>query len=240
MPSVGRVVKERMVEELATRVGESHVLVTSVSRLSAAEADALRQKLRSSRARLIMMKRRLGLRTLERLNLAALGSLLEGTVGFVVTAGEATPIAKELIDFSKAHENQLQVRGGWVDGQLLDSTQVEALAQLPPKPMLLADVIATLESPLAGLIFTIEQVVGDMIWVVEQRAGQAPAQAAAMAAAPISPEPPPPAATSQSRGAGEQAAANEPPTPASGASPAQEGPAAPTTETQTPQEGTQA
>lgn len=192
MASVGRMVKERMVEELATRVGEqSNILVTTVKRLSAAEADALRQKLRGSRARLVVVNRRMGLRTLERLKLADLGRLLEGTVGLVVTTDEATPIAKQLVEFVKAHEDQLKVRGGWVDGQLLDSTRIEALAQLPPKPMLLAEVVGTLESPLAGLIFTIEQLVGDMIWVVERQAEQRAAQPAPSAETPKPEEPTP-------------------------------------------------
>ena len=50
MPNVGRMVKESSVEELSTQLAEQpNFFVTAVNRLSAPEADTLRQKLYASR-----------------------------------------------------------------------------------------------------------------------------------------------------------------------------------------------
>ena len=178
MANVGRMLKESMVEELAKQLSERpNVFVTGVSRLTASDANALRAKLHGARARLVMVKRRIGQRTLERLSLSGISGLLEGSVAFVLTAEDGLPIAKELVEFTKAHENQLAVRGAWIDGQLLDGGRVKALAELPPRPTLLAQVVGTVELPLAHLIGTIEQLIGEVAWALEQiatKAGTAP------------------------------------------------------------------
>lgn len=184
MAKVGRMVKEGMAEEFAKELGEQPTFfVTRVNRLTATGADDLRRKLHGSRARLVMVKRRISLRTLERLNLDGIAELLTGSVGFVLTSEEAPPVAKQLVDFVSAHEDQLEVRGAVVDGQVLDRTRVEALAKLPPKSVLLAWIVGVIESPLADVIWTIEQLIGDLAWTLEQASAKPTARAEGLAAA---------------------------------------------------------
>ena len=223
MANVGRIVKESMVEELSGELAERpNFFVTAVTRLPASEADALRQKLYASQARLVMVKRRLGRRTMERLNIAGLADLLEGSVGLVLPEGEEVLLtAKLIVEFLKTHEGQLLVRGAVIDGQLLDKSRVEQIASLPPKPVLLAQIIATIESPIADVIFTLERLLGDLIWLAEQAAAQKPSEPAAACESPaVSAQPP-----------------AEPPTPSPSAPDAKPA-TSETPETPTTQEGT--
>src|SRR3989338_4968975 len=179
MANVGRLVKETAVKELSDRLSQRpDFLVASVDRLTAGEADSLRQKLFASQARLVIIKRSLGKRMLDQKNLAAVTELFQGSVGIVLPGEEIPPAAKILVDFIKTREEKLAVRGGFIDGILLDKTRVEQLASLPPKPMLLAQVVATIESPLADVIFTLERLLGDVMWAAEQAAAQKPAESA--------------------------------------------------------------
>lgn len=188
MASVGRAVKASMIETLGEHMTERpNLFVTTVNRLSAPEADQLRQKLHASKARLVMIKRRLGQRAVEPLKMAGLRELLEGSIGFVLGGGEALPLAKLLVDFQKTHEEHLVIRGALIDGQLLDQRHVEQLAALPPKPALLTQVVFTIESPLADVIFTIERLIGDLMWNVEQIAAAKPAAAPPAESAAASP-----------------------------------------------------
>ena len=109
------------------------------------------------------------------MNITGLQELLKGSVGLVLAGGDVLPIAKLIVEFRKSHEEQVAVKGAVIDGQLLDPSTVEALANLPPKPVLLAQVVATIESPLADLIFTVERLIGDLAWTVEQLAEKKPA-----------------------------------------------------------------
>ena len=208
-------VKETGVQEVSARLSEHpNFFVAAVNRLPAVEADAFRLKLFASRARLLMVKRKLGQRALEPLKISGLADLLEGSVGLVLSGDDPLSVARIIIEFRKTHEEQLIVRGAVIDGQLLDHARVEQLAQLPPKPILLAQVVATLESPIADVIFTLERLIGDIAWTLEQAAAAKPpeAQQAAAPAAQAAPETPATPTAPPAAPAGESAA---PPTPPS-------------------------
>ena len=184
MASVGRMVKESMVEELSTELSKyPDFFVTTVNRLPASEADLFRRKLSVSQARLVVIKRRLGRRAIESLKLSGLAELLEGSVGLVLPGEDVLPIAKLIVEFIRTHEEQVAVRGAVIDGQVLDKSRVEQLANLPPKPVLLAQVVVTIESPLADVIFTLERLIGDVAWLAEQVAAKKPATEAGTPAA---------------------------------------------------------
>jgi len=211
MPKVGRLVKESAVKQLSERLAQRpEFLVTAVNRLSSLEADSLRQKLFTSQAHLIMVKQTLGKRVMDQLNLSAVTELFEGSVGLILPGEEILPAAKIVVDFIKTHEEQIAVRGAFIDGALFDKAHVVQLANLPPKPVLLAQVVATIESPIADVIFTLERLISDLIWAADQAAEKkpappAPVEAKAPEAAPqAAPETPKPAtepgAPAESRG----------------------------------------
>lgn len=175
MAKVGRMVKEVGVEEVAAQLLEQpNFFVTTVNRLKAPDTDLLRQKLHASKARLVMIKRRLGQRATLGLQMPGLADRLQGSVGFVIASDDVLQVAKTLIEFRKSREEQLFVRGALIEGQLLDEARVEELAKLPPKPVLLAHVVAMIESPIADVVFTLEQLIGEIAWTIEQLSEQKP------------------------------------------------------------------
>ena len=202
MAKVGRLVKESIAQELGTTLTERpNFFVTTVTRLTATDADTFRQKLHISKARLLLVKQRVGKRVITPLNIAGLPELLEGSVGLVLAGEDIPSAAKILMEFRKTHEDQLVIRGGVVDGRLLDRTRVQELADLPPKPVLLALVVATLESPIADVIFTIERLIGDLAWLAEQAATTKPAESIPEPAAGQQPPPPEPSQPSPAQAA---------------------------------------
>jgi large subunit ribosomal protein L10 len=177
MAKIGRLVKECSIEEISARLAQRpNFFVTTINRLPVVETDVFRRKLFTVNSSLLMVKRRLGQRAIEPLRIAGLTDLLEGSVGFILAGDDILLTAKHLVEFRKAHEEQLLVRGAVIDGQLLSQEVVEQLAQLPPRPILLAQVVATLEAPIADLALTIERLLGETIWVTEQLAVKTPAE----------------------------------------------------------------
>lgn len=175
MANIGRMVKESIIEELSLHLSERpNVFVASLEKLPASDADMFRRQLHRSQARVVLVKRRLGRLAVQRLELPGVTELLDGSVALVLSTGDVLPTAKALVEFAKSHEAQLALRGAVIDGQLLDRQRVEQLAALPSRPVLLAQVVWTIESPLADVIWTIERLVGDLAWVLEQAAARAP------------------------------------------------------------------
>ena len=166
-------VKDLMVRELDAALGErASFLVTSIDRLEASEADGLRKQLHGVQARLLMVKRTLALREFSSRKLDYADDFVAGSVAFVIPGEDIVPAAKLLVDFAKANENKLTVRGGWVEGQVLTGKRVEELANLPPKPQLIAQLIGSLEAPITQLVFSVEAVLNEVAWVLEEAAKQ--------------------------------------------------------------------
>ena len=176
MAKVGQYVKESLVKELSEQLtARPNFLVASLTRLNAADTDSLRKKLFNSHARLVMIKRKLGQRAVAQFKLADLSKVFEGSIGVIVAESDVLSVAKEVVAFAKGREERIVVRGGLVDGLVLDKKAVEHLASLPSKPQLLAEVLGTIEAPLADVIFTIERLIGDLAWVAEQASAKTPA-----------------------------------------------------------------
>lgn len=184
MAKVGRIVKESMIKIAEGRIeqADGSFYVTSVNRLSSGKSNELRQKLKGQNARLQIVKRRIGKRVLDSLNIDGLGALAdapEGSVGLVIPQDDAIPVAKDLVDFIKNNEDTLVIRGGVLDGKLISDKDVKAVAELPSREQLLAQVILTVEAPIAQFISLTEQLIGDVIWAAEQAAQKKPAEPAA-------------------------------------------------------------
>ena len=76
-----------------------------------------------------------------------------GPNGYVLSYGDAAAVAKAIRDFSKEKGNEaLVVKGAILGGKLLTKEQVFALADLPSREQLLAQVVGTIAGPLRGLV----------------------------------------------------------------------------------------
>lgn len=169
MAKAGRLAKELMVQELTSTLSDRpNFFITSSQGLEASQSDEVRKQLRRLQATALTVKRRLGRRGLSAVQLASAAALLERSTTFVFPSDDVVPIAKIIVDFSKANDEKLVIRGGWVDGQLLDAVRVHALAQLPPKPQLVAQLIGALESPMSDLVYSIDGVLRELTRVLEE------------------------------------------------------------------------
>ena len=176
MPKVGRQVKESMVQELTSALKERPVFfVASVGPLQAGDADTLRKRLSGVQARLLMMKRTLGLQGIRALKLDQTEGLFDGSVTLVLPGEDIIPAAKLLFDFAKEAQDKLTVRGGFIDGELFDQQRLKELADLPSKPVLIAQLIGVIESPISDVIMTLEAAISELAWVIEEASKKKPA-----------------------------------------------------------------
>jgi large subunit ribosomal protein L10 len=72
---------------------------------------------------------------------------------------------KALIDFAKTNKN-LKIKGGYFGGRAFDVKEVEALSELPPRDVLIAQVIGAVAAPLSNLVGVIEALYADPIRVI--------------------------------------------------------------------------
>ena len=96
-----------------------------------------------------VIKNTLARRVIAEGDLKPLGKLLEGPNAWAVHKTDEVAAAKVLSDFAKDHQN-LKIRGGFVDGRVISIDEVKALAKLPSRDVLLAQVLAGMQGPMVG------------------------------------------------------------------------------------------
>ncbi|MEI6101084.1 MAG: 50S ribosomal protein L10, partial [Eubacteriales bacterium] len=70
--------------------------------------------------------------------------------------------AKALLDFAKSSK-KLVVKGGYFGGKAMTAAEVDTLSKLPPRDVLISQVIGTIAAPLSNLVSTIEAIYAEPI-----------------------------------------------------------------------------
>jgi large subunit ribosomal protein L10 len=147
--------KVAVVAEVRTRLTEaSAALLTEYRGLDVAHMADLLRSLREAGGEYKVYKNTLVRFAVRDLGLEGLEGLLTGPTAIAFVDGDAAAVAKALREFAKANP-QLTVKGGVLGDNLLDAGQVEALAALPSREVLLGRVAGALAAPLqqfAGLL----------------------------------------------------------------------------------------
>lgn len=95
-------------------------------------------------------------------------------VSFAFTDPAST--AKALSDATKGIEF-IKVKGGFMDGQVLNADQVKALANMPPLPVVRAQLLGVLQAPAGKLVRTIAEPARGLAAVIKAFSEKAPAAA---------------------------------------------------------------
>ena len=172
--SLNRNEKAAVVTEVAAQAAAAQTLALAEYRgLTVAHMDALRKQAREQGVYLHVLKNTLARRAVagtpfEVVSEAMVGPLIYGF------SEDAVAAAKVIADFAKTND-KLVVKGGAYAGKALDEAGVKALASIPSREVLIAQVAGLLKSP-------IQRMAGVLAAVAEQRGGgEAPAEAPAAA-----------------------------------------------------------
>jgi large subunit ribosomal protein L10 len=142
--------------ELVNRIREDlsaadAVWVVDYRGLTVKQAENLRAHIREQGAALKVYKNSFTQRALAELELPSLGEVLEGPSAFVFVSGDPVASAKTLKTFAKENEN-LKVKGGLLNKEVVTADQIKAIADLPSREELIARLIGSIRSPLAGIV----------------------------------------------------------------------------------------
>ena len=160
--------KEQLVAQLNENLKSSSAsFLVSVQGMPVSDIQRLKRKLHESNSKFKVAKVRL-------IKLAAkdvpgaqnFDSYLKNQLAIVFAGGEPTSTAKILYDFSK--DTVMNLVAGCFESKLLEKNQVEFMATLPPKEMLLAQLVCVLNSPLAGLVSVLNNVLVKPVLVLKQ------------------------------------------------------------------------
>jgi large subunit ribosomal protein L10 len=152
--------KVEVVDEVQTRLTASTGSIVSEYRgLTVAEMADLRHALAAVGGDYKIFKNTLVRRAIDGGEYQPLAEYLSGPSALTFVEGDISAVAKALRDFSRANPH-LVIKGGLADGSLLSTSDLAALADLPPREVLLARFAGALAAPLqtmAGLLKALPQ-----------------------------------------------------------------------------------
>jgi len=145
--------KAQVIEEVAGRLRESNaVFAVDYRGISVPQAAELRTALRAADSTFAIVKNTLAERAADEVGAEGLKELLSGPTAMTFVRGDAAAAAKALRDFRRGTGGTLlEFKGGWMDGTALTPEDVDAIAQLPPKEVLIGRLVGMIASPLTGL-----------------------------------------------------------------------------------------
>jgi large subunit ribosomal protein L10 len=203
--------KAAVVEELAGEIRSSDaVFAVDYRGISVAQAADLRARLRESGTRFRIVKNSLTERAADEAGASALKDLLTGPTALAFVTGDAALAAKALNDAARAMHT-LEFKGGLMDGGALSAADVVAIARLPAREVLHAQLVGTIAAPITGLVRTLNALIAGLAIQLKAIADQGLVGQGAPAPAPAEPD------VSAETPAGATAEAEEPadePTPA--------------------------
>ncbi|HEY0971260.1 MAG TPA: 50S ribosomal protein L10 [Gemmatimonadales bacterium] len=140
--------KEQLVNELSEKFrSASAVYYTDFSGLNVKRMTELRRRFRRAGVEYVVIKNTLALRAVNESGLT--GERLRGPTGIVVGT-DPVAAAKVLADFARENDQRPAIKGGMLDGRAIAEEQVKALANLPSREQLLAELAGGLQAPLAA------------------------------------------------------------------------------------------
>lgn len=158
--------KARTIEQAKEWYSKSvGVVFTDYRGLKVKEIQALRRDLRAKGGEIHVLKNTLFRIAAGDDTVNMPDDLHNGTTAVTFVYENEAEVAKSLFDYARTNK-KLIVKGGFFGGKSFTAKQVETLSQLPPRDVLIAQLIGTIVAPLTQLVGTVEALYADPIRVI--------------------------------------------------------------------------
>lgn len=151
--------KKAYVDELAEKLtGAASIVVVDYKGISVADDTKLRRELREANVEYFVVKNTLLRFAAEKLGLNELDSYLNGTTAVAVSKDDAVAPARILAKQADAEDSAFTLKAGYIEGKFTETDELKAIAKLPTREVLIAQVLAGLNAPITGLAMTLNAI----------------------------------------------------------------------------------
>jgi large subunit ribosomal protein L10 len=148
----------------------SDYIFTNYRGLTVSQITELRNRLRSENAVYKVIKNRFAKIALSELDKPAVNEHLTGPTAVALARGESGPVAKIL--FEMARDLPLEVKGGIINGNVFDASQIEAYSKLPTRDELIASLMGTMKAPIQNVVHVLNAVPSKLVRTLQAVADQ--------------------------------------------------------------------
>jgi large subunit ribosomal protein L10 len=159
--------KVAVVQEIQERISQSQGAVLADYRgLDAGQMTELRKELREAGVEFKVLKNTLTILAAQELEMNDLIPLLNGPTAIAFGYDDPVAPAKILSEFAKKSK-VLEIKGGILEGKVLDPEGVMSLADLPSREVLLSMVLRGMQAPIAGMVNVLQGNIRNVVYALE-------------------------------------------------------------------------
>jgi large subunit ribosomal protein L10 len=164
--------KELTVSDLSKKIeGCKAVVVTHYRGLNVEQLSQLRNRLREEKVDYHVIKNTLMRLASKGTDLKKLNDYFEGPTAIAISYGDPILLAKILSEFTKTQPS-LVIKVGLIEGRVSPPEEVKALAGMPSREVLLAQLLSTIQMPASQLLGVILIAFQEFLSVLEARMDQ--------------------------------------------------------------------
>jgi large subunit ribosomal protein L10 len=144
--------KQQIVTKLAEQLKNACAgVLVDYKGITVADDTLLRNELRKAGVNYSVQKNTLIKFAAKQIGLKGLDDVLNGTTALATSNSDLVAPAKILSLYAEKNK-KLKIKAGFIEGKAVSDVQVAALAKLPPKEVLIAQVLAGFNTPISGFV----------------------------------------------------------------------------------------
>ena len=164
--------KELIISDLSKKIeGYKAVVLTHYRGLNVEQINQLRKRLREEKVDYHVIKNTLMRLASKGTDLEKLNDYFEGPTAIAVSYGDPILLAKVLSEFTKTHPS-LEIKVGLIEGRVSPPEEVKALATMPSREVLLAQILGGIQMSGGQVVGVILSILQQMLGVIQARAHQ--------------------------------------------------------------------
>ncbi|MBR4870209.1 MAG: 50S ribosomal protein L10 [Oscillospiraceae bacterium] len=151
--------KQAIVAALTEKLqGAAAGVIIDYKGINVAEDTALRVECRNNNIDYSVVKNTLLRFAFNNVGLSDLDEQLNGTTSLAISMEDPVAPARVIADFAKKLNGKFEIKGGFMEGKVVDMATVNALASIPALPVLQAQVLGTMLAPISALACVLKQI----------------------------------------------------------------------------------
>ena len=165
---MNRAEKQHVVESLSEQLrAVNNLFLIDYRGLKVVDATELRRRIRAFEGTYVVVKNTLALRAAKAHGLDQIESYLQGPTAVAYHRRDVVGMAKLLTEISKAYPN-FQFKAALIEGKVVPPTEIQKIAALPAREVLLSRLVFLLKAPMQRLAGVLKAPARDLALVLKQ------------------------------------------------------------------------
>ena len=159
--------KAAKVAELKELLANSQaVVLVNYCGLTVSEDTELRKQMREAGVKYMVAKNTFTRIAAKEAGIEGLDGMLENNTALAFAAEDPVAPAKIAYEFSKKHE-KLEIKGGLLNGAVIGTDEIKALADLQSREELLAKLVGSMQAPISGFVNVLHGTLRNFVYVLD-------------------------------------------------------------------------